>query len=467
MLRLQNLHPDPWRERLPAWLFDLGEELTRVDQLLDDERFFAPFRPHFHSGLGRPSTPIEVYLRLMYLKHSRKLGYETLVREVSDSLRWRAFCHLRLEDQVPDPTTLCKLSRRLGEAVLKELNELLMTAAAERKVLRCRKLRVDTTVVEANIHYPTDASLLVDAARALTQTMKRVQALGAATRLVIRNRQRSLKRRLRRITQALSRRAAHSREQVKPLIQELAGITRRVVSGAQRVRRSLHGTLAHCSGQARYSLQRLGQQLGSQVALTGKLLAQTAAVLQGQRRLPQRVVSFHEPEARPIRRGKLRPPTEFGWKLRLSESEERLILEYAVFVGNPEDHGLLQPAVQKVCEQARHPPWGVATDRQFSSRENEAALRQLGVERIGLPQRGKKSRERERWERQRWFRRLWRWRAGQEATISRLKGRYGLARSLYRGTRGCQLWVGWGVVSYNLDRLARLLQGRRLMATPA
>ncbi len=408
----------------------------------------------------------------MYLKHRWHLGYETLVREVSDSLRWRAFCRLHLDEPVPHPTTLCKLTRRCGRKVLQELNEKLLAAARERKLLRSRKLRVDTTVVEANIHYPTDASLLADAAQALTRTMKRVQALGAVRRLKIRDRRRSLKRRLRRITQWMSRRGEQARRQAQRLLQEIAGITRQVVAGERRVRQSLYGALAHRTGQARAALQRGGEQLSRQVALTQRLLTQTALVLQGQRRLPQRVISFHEPEARPIRSGKFRPPTEFGWKLRLSERERgagHCGVEHEVFVGNPEDHGLLLPAIEKVCTQARYPPRAVATDRQFSSRENEEALGRCGVERICLPQRGKKSREREQFEHQRWFRRLWRWRAGQEATISRLKGRYGLKRSLYRGTVGCGLWVGWGVFSYNLDRLARLLilSGRHRVVAPA
>jgi IS5 family transposase len=117
-----------------------------VDAILDDDRFLAPFRSRLTARVGRPTIAIETYLRLMYLKHRYALGYETLCKEVADSFTWRRFCRIALDGRVPDPSTLMKLTKRLGPGLVEELNAELLSLAVERKVLRSRRLRVDTTV---------------------------------------------------------------------------------------------------------------------------------------------------------------------------------------------------------------------------------------------------------------------------------------------------------------------------------
>jgi transposase, IS5 family len=149
--------PSLWESRLPAEVLRLPEELARVDALLDDPAFFAPFVPYFHPVLGRPSTPAEWYLRLMFLKFRCRLGYESLCAEVADSISWRRFCRIPLDGRVPHPTTLMKLTTRCGEAAVAGLNEALLAKAAEAKLLRTSRLRADTTVVPANVCYPTDS----------------------------------------------------------------------------------------------------------------------------------------------------------------------------------------------------------------------------------------------------------------------------------------------------------------------
>jgi transposase, IS5 family len=128
-----------------------------VDAVLDDDRFLAPFRARLTARIGRPTIPIESYLRLMYLKYRYGMGYETLCKEVSDSFTLRRFCRIALDGRVPDPTTLMKLTKRLGPDLLEELNVELHSLAVERKVLRSRRLRVDMTPVEADIRSPTDS----------------------------------------------------------------------------------------------------------------------------------------------------------------------------------------------------------------------------------------------------------------------------------------------------------------------
>ncbi|MDI6825429.1 MAG: transposase [Bacillota bacterium] len=144
---------------MPLEMRQLSPELAKVDQILDDDRFLAPYRRRFSKRIGRPTIPLDTFLRLMYLKFRYGLGYETLVREVADSVMWRRFCRIPLNQLPPRPTTLIKLVKRCGPETLRELNELLVQNAREEKLIRGRKLRVDTTVLPADIRYPADAGL--------------------------------------------------------------------------------------------------------------------------------------------------------------------------------------------------------------------------------------------------------------------------------------------------------------------
>jgi IS5 family transposase len=139
MLRTSNPQRSLWEAILPAEALGLPSELTMVDRLLDDPVFIQPFRAHFVPAVGRPSIPIDTYLRLMFLKHRYGLGYELLCREVTDSICWQRFCRIPLGGRVPHPTTLVKLTRRVGEHTVAELNQALLQRAAERKLLRTQR----------------------------------------------------------------------------------------------------------------------------------------------------------------------------------------------------------------------------------------------------------------------------------------------------------------------------------------
>ena len=156
--------------------------LAGSSELLDEDRFLEPFRRRLTATTGRPTIPIETYLRLAYLKHRHDLGWETLCKEVSDSFSWRRFCRIALDGRVPDPSTLMKLTKRLGPELLEELNAELLALAVERRVLRSRRLRVDTTVVEADIRSPTDSGLCAHAVSRLAGLARRVKATGARAR---------------------------------------------------------------------------------------------------------------------------------------------------------------------------------------------------------------------------------------------------------------------------------------------
>jgi transposase, IS5 family len=197
-----------WESMLPAELLRLPEELARVDALLDDSAFFAPFVPFFDPRMGRPSTPMETYLRLMFLKFRYRLGYESLCREVSDSITWRRFCRIPLDGSVPHPTTLMKLTTRCGEEAVAGLNEALLAKAAQAKLLRTNRIRVDTTVVAANVAYPTDSGLLAKAVRRIGAAAQRIHAAGGAVRTRVRDRSRSASKRAHAIGAKLRTRSA-------------------------------------------------------------------------------------------------------------------------------------------------------------------------------------------------------------------------------------------------------------------
>lgn len=210
MLRTTAVQPTLWDSLLPDELLVLPAELAQVDALLDDPVFFEPFRPHFDPTFGRPSIPMETYLRLMFLKYRYRLGYESLCREVADSISWRRFARIPLGTRTPHPTTLMKITTRCGEGAVTGLNEALLAKAAGHKLLRTHKVRADTTVVEADVDYPTDSGLLAKAVTKIGRTVRRVQASGGATRTRFRDRRRSAGRRVRSIASKLRLRGDES-----------------------------------------------------------------------------------------------------------------------------------------------------------------------------------------------------------------------------------------------------------------
>jgi IS5 family transposase len=194
------------------------------------------------------------------------------------------------------------------------------------------------------------------------------------------------------------------------------------------------------------------------IALTKKLLNQAKQVVSGNRIIADRIVSFFDPEARPIKKGKLAKGTEFGYKTRIDETESGFVTGYAVYEGNPSDDELLIPAVEAHKKQFGKAPQAVATDRGFSSKKNETAITELGVKRASLPKKGKKGAARTEHEHEKWFKDLQRYRAAGEAKISLLKRKYGLNRSRYRGFAGSKTWIGFGLLTHNLQRAAKMLQ---------
>lgn len=173
----------------------LPGDLADIDALFDDERFFDPFRPFFDPAIGRRSIPMETYLRMMFLEYRYRLGFEPLCREVSDSIAWRRFCRVPLDQAAPHPTTLMRITSRCGERAVAGLNDALLAKAAENKLIKTDKVRADTTVVEADVVYPTDSGLLAKGVARLAHLAAQLKAAGLATRTGARDRTRSVRRR--------------------------------------------------------------------------------------------------------------------------------------------------------------------------------------------------------------------------------------------------------------------------------
>jgi len=454
MLRIDNSSqqsPSLWETVLPPEIFQMNEELTRVDKLLDDERFFAPFRERFGTRMGRPTTAVATYLRLMYLKHRYQLGYEVLVKEVSDSLAWRRFCHLALDDRVPDSTTLIKLTHKYGADTVRYLNDALVLKLKEGKVIRGRKLRIDTTVVESDIHHPTDTGLLNDGIRVITRVVSKLKEAipGIGSRFV--KHTRKAKKVYLGLMKVMKGRNGQDKVALKNAQDKLVKITEEAIVGGRAVQAELEQF-----PEKPPLVDRLRGQLGEWIEAAEKVVRQTQEVIKRNRHLPRRLVSLFDAGARPIKRGKSRADTEFGRKVLLGETDHGIITTYDVLEENPSDTALLKPVVKRHKRLFRKRLKAVAADRGFYSQANEDWLKGSGIKQAGIPKRGKISGERRRYQKQSWFKRLQRFRAGIEARISLLKRKFGLKRSRLRGSPGVNIWVGQGIFAQNLWQTARI-----------
>ncbi|HYR16159.1 MAG TPA: transposase, partial [Mycobacterium sp.] len=342
--------------------------LRGIDTLLDDEVLTdrvadALARRHPQSQRrGRYGTPATVVLRMLVLKHLYDWSFEECEREVRGGLVYRAFCRIDGE-RVPDAKTLIRLSHLLDEAVLKDVLARLVELGRRQRVIRGRRLRVDTTVVETNIHYPTDGTLLADGVRVVTRTLRR---LGQ----VIRNRTRSVGRRVFAIAQrsrAMSGRTPpavreRSQARMKELYRGLLRITRAVVRDA----RAAGGRVSQRSEPHR---KRLGERLRTTVALVERVVSQTRArVLRGDTHYPDKIVSVFEPHTEIIRKGKLAKPTEFGRRVKIQEAEGQFITDYTVCDRGTSDRDLWLPTLDRHIALFDHAPQLAVADGGFASR---------------------------------------------------------------------------------------------------
>jgi transposase, IS5 family len=445
MLRLRDGQSTLWEELLPAEARLLSAELAAVDALLDDERFLQPFIERFSCPIGRPTIPMETYLRLLYLKHRYGLGYETLVKEVTDSLSWRRFCRIRLDAPVPHPTTLMKLTRRFGAGIIEQLNEALLKAAVERRVLRSRRMRVDTTVMEADVRYPTDSGLCAHAISRLTRAVRRVKQVGIAIQDKFRDRRRAAGKVIRNVSHSLGR--SRGRAAIDRLTGEVHRLAKAALAEAERV-----------VGSAREELRRHPRpghgwvaRLADEIERARRVIEQTTRRLAGEKTIPNRVISLTDLDARPIRRGKPQRPTEFGYKVSIADTAEGFVVSHQVHVGAPADADTLDAAL----EGAKRTGMRIGTvlaDRGYGNETADRILTSHGITDAVVPRVGAAAPV----QNTRAWKRRYRFRAGCEGRISHLKRRHGLERTRLKGHEGAKIWAGFGVLAHNLDRMVAL-----------
>jgi transposase, IS5 family len=448
-----------WEDALPVEVKQLPADLAALDVLLGDhevlwplvERWRREFQDTGRAVLteGRPTIALETYVRLMVLKQRYRWGYRTLVAEVSDSIHLRRFCRISLSERVPDESTVRKLTRRIGAETVAELTRALIVKATREQRFRPRAVRIDSTVIEADVKYPTDAGLASAGVRTLAREGRRLATLIGETQRRVRDRSRSMGRKLRAISRTIRRRSGEAKAEVLKLTAETGELLERSVTEARRLaavaRRRARGRGAKAKLKAAAGLDELADRCE-------KVARQIRQRVAGDP-IKDRIVSLFDPDARPIRKGKLGKPNEFGFVSQLAEVTENtkpgargLILPASTELGNPAEDTLLPGTIselQRLGISVRE----VALDGGFNTGPTNTALADLPPTNVFIAGRQEPASKRSQ-------RRLRRYRTGAEGRISHLKRRYGLDRSRLKGDAGRQIWTEWAILAYNADTLA-------------
>jgi IS5 family transposase len=455
-------------DKLFAGILKLTHEmdpvLAEMDAILEDDEMFQLIKADLSKRrpktlvTGRHSTPVEVILRMLATKRLYDLSYEETEYQVRDSLVLRQFCRVYL-NEAPDDTTLIRWANLIQPETLERFNQRVTQLATELHITQGRKLRTDGTVVESNIHPPTDNSLLADSVRVLGRTLQRAKQVladrGDLAQQVFRNRVRSARRTARHISETLRKGSETAQAKGQAAYRKLVNITQATLSQAQQVLTALQENTTHAA-------HRLAQTLEVFIPRTEQVIQQTLRrVFQGEQ-VParQKIVSIFEPHTDIIRRDKPTRPVEYGHKVWLDEVDGGIVSAYRVLHGNPNDSTQWSPSLDQHLYQFGHPPRLASADRGVYSEPNEAYAKQLGVKQVVLPKPGYTSQERRCYEKQPWFKRGRKWQSGIEGRISGLKRGYALQRCLDHGLSGFQRWVGWGVIAANLKVMGKTLAAR-------
>jgi len=436
--------------------------MAQADRLLDDDElidqvFEAQGKRHEHSATkGRSQTAAEMVLRLLLLKHVRNWSFDVLEREVRMNLAYRDFTRIGM-GKVPDAKTLARIAQALGGEVIAELHRRLVEIAQEEGMIQGRKLRVDTTVVETNIHYPTDSSLLGDGARVLTRTMKKIEKQAGKLKRKVRNRTRSVSKRVIAIATASRHKGEEGERKRKKQYKELLRYSRQILNDTKRVIAEVEAMPT----QKQKPLNGLRKHLAEMAGRVRQVVKQTKVrIFDGITDLPGKIVSLFEPHSEIIRKGKASKPTEFGKVVQVQETENQIITHYDVFDHRPSDRDLLLGAVETHERVLGRVPNLATADAGYYSRAQEQAVEAKGVKWVAVPNRNTKSAERKKKEHSRWFKKAQAWRTGCEGRISVLKRRHGLTRCRYHGTEGMKRWVGLGVMADTLISMGNVLAVR-------
>jgi len=460
MLTLLAQQPEClWDDALAIEVKELPEDLVALDVLLADhellwplvERWQLEFRETGRMVLteGRPTIPLETYVRLMVLKQRYRWGYRTLVVEVSDSIHLRRFCRISLSERLPDESTVRKLTRRIGPETVSELTRAMIVKACREKRFRPRAVRVDSTVIEADVQYPTDAGLASSGVGVLAREGRKLAKLIGEKKARVRDRSRAMGRKLRAITRTIRRRSGEAKQEVLMLTEQTGELLTKSVKEARRLAKIARGKTRGRGAKAKLKAAAALEEMADRCEKVGRQIKTRIA---GDP-IKDRIVSLHDPDARPIRKGKLGKPNQFGFVSQLAEVTEHtqrgargLILPASTQLGNPAEDTLLPGTVEEL-QRLEIRVQEVALDGGFNVGPTNGALEDLAPKNVFIAGRQEPSSKRTQ-------RRLRRYRTGAEGRISHLKRRYGLERSRLKGDQGRQIWTEWGILAYNLDTLA-------------
>ena len=425
--------------------------MEHADRVLADEQIVAAVyealaRRHPRSrSRGRLGAPAEVVLRLLILKHVRNWSYQVLEREVRANLVYRDFTRVG-GGKTPDAKTMGRWGLAVGPETIKQVHDRMVQIAQEQGVMQGRRMRVDTTVVETNIHHPTDSTLLGDGVRVLIRTMKKITEIVGAIGTKLRDRSRGVKLRLLEISRIARAKGPLNHERLKEGYRKLLDSTSRVVGQAKRFSNEITDGVKRARGVLKQlALCGLRQELEAMLPLVRQVMRQTRErIFRGNTRAEGKLISVFEPSSEIIRKGKASKPNEFGKMVKLQEAENQIVIDYEVYDQRPSDSDLLVPAIEIHQAKLGRTPRLVAADAGFYSAKNETAAKARGVKCVCIPNRSTKSAERKREQKKRWFRNGQKWRTGCEGRISVAKRRHGLDRCRYKGSTGMKRWVGLG-----------------------
>lgn len=405
---------------------------------------------------GAPALPANVTVCVAVLRRLMSWSYRTTMQELNVNAGWRWVCQLYLEC-VPNFRTIQNREAKLRPKTIRLIHEIVVGLGSRLGVTQAKKLRLDGSVTETNIHYPTDSGLLDDSARVLSRLVRGARELlqphSTADKKWFRNRHRQAHRLARDISRLSRSKAKNTAKSSLKLYKKLLAVVQALLTQVAEIQprlRDLNDLAA----------DGLNESLDQYLPLVQQVIAQTQKrVLDGKPAAARdKVLSLFEPHTALICRGKAKPKdAEFGRKIWYAEVDGGLISEYRLLKGNPDEAQFLIPSLQHHCRMFGKPPEEVCGDRGIHSPENEQQARTLGVRRVSLPQPGYKSDRRRQHERQPWFRAAQRFRNGIEGRISQLRRARHLDRCLAHGEVGMDRWIGWGVIANNLATIAQFL----------
>ena len=399
----------------------------------------------------------DTVLRILLCQIIEGCSLREIVIRVDDSNFLRFFVRI-FNGPMIDFTTLCKLKNHIKPETWKQVNELLARAAVEEQLIDGERLRLDTTAVETNIHWPTDSSLLWDTYRTLARYFERIRELDPG---VVGDR-RLLIKKVKKLQQKIGRKASkHSSTSttLEPLYIQLIHLVENICAWSGDIAAALAGNLVghRYSVLDQATMEFLLQQVLYYRVLGEQVLDQARRRIIDKEQVPnkEKIFSIFEPHTELLKRGKAANPIEFGHMIQIGQVDGKFITEYEVFETRPVEYELIQPALEHHKELFGDYPETVAADKGYY--ENMKQIDDLGkkIEVVGIAKKGKRTEEQTRRETDPAFRHAQRFRAGVEGTISFLKRVLGLFRCYNKGWEHYVATVGATILAHNLLLLAR------------